>query len=109
MRLIWRKTPLARLLAINLGIGVAVAVLLVGGLLLLNPSGLRNLIFADNSPLLALGLLLFGFVVTLGSTAMGTAIMAMGKLEQKDGGPRGGVRVVKLEAAQNNTARHGRA
>ena len=95
MKLAWRHTPLARLLAINLGIGIAVAVLLVGGLLLINPSGLRHLIFADNSPVLALGLLLFGFVVTLGSTAMGTAIMAMGKVEQKEGGPGGGLRVVK--------------
>ena len=108
MRLIWRKTPLARLLAINLAIGAALALLLVGGLLLLNPGGLRDLILADSSPLVAVGLLLFGFVVTLGSTAMGTAIMAMGAGEREDG-PRGGLRVVKLEAAQNNTARHGRA
>ncbi|WFU20706.1 hypothetical protein [Bradyrhizobium sp. CB3481] len=75
---LWRA-PLLRLLAINLFIGVALAAGLVGGLLLLNPGGLRQLIFADASPGTALGLLLFGFVVTLGSTAMGTAIMAMGR------------------------------
>jgi acyl-coenzyme A thioesterase PaaI-like protein len=89
--------PLARLLAINLGIGVAVAVLLVGGLLVLNPGGLRDLIFADRSPFVPIGLLLGGFIVTLGSTAMGTAIMAMGVGEQDDG-PRGGLRVVKQRA-----------
>jgi hypothetical protein len=73
------RVPLFRLLAINLFIGVALAAALVGGLLALNPGGLRHLIFADASPGTALGLLLFGFVVTLGSTAMGTAIMAMGR------------------------------
>jgi hypothetical protein len=73
---LWRA-PLLRLLAINLATGTALAALLVGGLLVLNPSGLRDLIFADSSPATALGLLLFGFVVTFGSTAMGTAIMMM--------------------------------
>ena len=64
------EMPLARMLAINLGIGVAVAVLLVGGLLVLNPGGLRDLILADRSPLVPIALLLGGFIVTLGSTAM---------------------------------------
>ena len=58
---------------------MAMAALVVGGLLALNPGGLRHLIFADASPGTALGLLLFGFVVTFGSAAMGTAIMAMGR------------------------------
>ena len=44
------RVPLFRLLAINLAAGMAVAALLVGGLLALNPFGLRDLIFADNSP-----------------------------------------------------------
>lgn len=80
--------PLFRLLAINLAAGVAIAALLVGGLLALNPGGLRHLIFADASPGTALGLLLFGFVVTFGSAAMGTAIMAMGRAaDDKRHGP----------------------
>jgi len=83
------RTPLFRLLAINLAIGVSLAVLLVGGLLALDPGGLRHLIFADRSPGTALGLLLFGFVVTFGSAAMGTAIMAMGRAadDEKRRGP----------------------
>jgi hypothetical protein len=81
--------PLFRLLAINLAVGILVAILLVGGLLLLNPGRLRELILADDTPGVALGLLLFGFIVTLGSSAMGTAIMAMGQ-QQTDGGPRRG-------------------
>ncbi|QDL96290.1 hypothetical protein [Rhodopseudomonas palustris] len=80
--------PLFRLLAINLAIGVMIAALLLGGLLYLNPGHLRDLIFADDSPGTALGLLLFGFVVTFGSAAMGSAIMAMGT--DLRGGDNGG-------------------
>ena len=96
--------PLARLLLINLGIGVVVALLLVGGLIMFNPGGLRGLILADQSPVVALGLLFFGFVVTLGSTAMGTAIMAMGVGERNDD-PRSGLGVVKLEARKTAARR----
>ncbi len=88
-RLGFLRVPLFRLLAINLAAGMAVAALLVGGLLALNPSGLRDLIFADSSPGTALGLLLFGFVVTFGSAAMGTAIMATGMRQVDDETPRG--------------------
>ena len=89
-RLGFLRVPLFRLLAINLAIGVALAALLVGGLLALNPAGLRDLILADSSPGTALGLLLFGFIVTFGSAAMGTAIMAMGQREVRDDDrPRG--------------------
>ncbi len=84
------RVPLFRLLAINLAAGTAVAALFVGGLLALNPAGLRDLILADSSPGTALGLLLFGFVVTFGATAMGTAIMAMGQRQAHDEPPRGG-------------------
>jgi hypothetical protein len=84
------RAALFRLLAINLGIGMSIAALLVGGLLWLDVGGLRHMIVADRSPAVALGLLLFGFVVTFGSTAMGTAIMAIGR-RQKDGdGPPAG-------------------
>ena len=75
------RVPLFRLLAINLAAGITLAVLLVGGLLALNPAELRELILADSSPGTAIGLLLFGFVVTFGSAAMGTAIMASGARE----------------------------
>jgi hypothetical protein len=71
--------PLLRLLAVNLAGGICVAVLMVGGLLALNPGDLRHLIFADDAPGAALGLLLFGFLITFGSAAMGSAIMALGR------------------------------
>jgi hypothetical protein len=78
------RVPLFRLLAINLAAGVVLAALLVGGLLLLNPHGLRDLILADRSPGIAIVLLLAGFIVTLGSTTMGSAIMAIGIGESDD-------------------------
>ena len=99
------RTRLARLLAVNLGIGVSLAVLLVGGLMLFNPGHLREQILADRSPGVALGLLLFGFIVTLGSTAMGTAIMVMGMRERKDDGPRGGTRAVAMQAVPKAAVR----
>lgn len=101
----WRRTPLARLLAVNLAIGTTLALLFVGGLLVLNPGGLRTLILADRSPGVALGLLVFGFVVTLGSTAMGTAIMAMGADERKRRGPGGGLRVATIETSPRGGGR----
>ncbi len=95
------RIPLFRLLAINLAMGTALAIFLVGGLLWLNPGGLRHLIFTDRSPGVALGLLLFGFIVTFGSTAMGSAIMAMGQREaEDDDGPGGRSRLVRQEIGQ---------
>ena len=100
-RFAFLRQPLFRLLAINLAAGVALAALLVGGLLALDPGGLRHLIFADSSPATALGLLLFGFAITFGSTAMGTAIMAMGRPapDRDDDTPRGPLRLVPVFAA----------
>lgn len=84
------RQPLIRLLAINVAIGAGVAVLMLGGLLLLNPHGLRDLILADRAGGLAAGLLLFGLVITFGSTAMGSAIMMLGGREP-GGGKAAGV------------------
>lgn len=85
----FRGAPLARLLLINLAIGAAATLLLVGGLLVINPAGLRDLIFADRSPGVALALLLMSFFITFGSTAMGTAIMALRPPEEGDRPSRG--------------------
>ena len=73
------RLPLVRLLAINLAIGIAMAFLMIGGLLALNPYRLRDLILSDHASGLSLALLIFGFTVTFGSTVMGTAIMALGE------------------------------
>lgn len=82
------EVKLFRLLAINLAIGVCAALLMTGGLLALNPYGLRGLLLADPAGGIVIALMLFGFIVTLGSAAMGTAIMAIGR----DSEPRNGKR-----------------
>lgn len=91
-RFVILRVPLFRLLAINLAAGATVSVLLVGGLLVLNPGGLRHLIFADRAPAVPILVLLGSFLVTFGSAAMGTAIMALGG-ERDDDRPRGGRRL----------------
>lgn len=83
------RLPLIRLLAINLSIGATIAVLMLGGLLALNPGNLRGLILTDRNGAAALMLLGFGFVVTFGSVAMGTAIMALGKMPRQNNGSGG--------------------
>ena len=70
--------PLLRLLGVNCAAGIAVALVAVGGLLTLNPQ-LRELIFSDHSPGVALALLSGGFIVTFASAAIGSAIMQLGE------------------------------
>lgn len=63
----------------SLAIGACAAALLVGGLLWLNPGHLRELIIADRTPGTGLALLLASFVISFGSAALGSAIMAQGR------------------------------
>jgi len=72
------QEPLIRLLAGNLAAGAALALLMFGGLLALDPQHLRELVFADQSAAAAIALLLSGLVITFGSAAMGGAIMLLG-------------------------------
>ena len=78
------RLPLIRLLAANLAAGCAVALLMLGGLLALDPCGLREMIFADGAT--GLVLLIFGLVVTFGSAAMGSAVMMLGRERKRDDG-----------------------
>lgn len=83
------RQPLLRLLAVNLAIGICAASVMLAGLLVLNPGGLRTLILADRDTGAAFGLLMFGFLITFGSAAMGSAVMALGRKPPPDK-PRGG-------------------
>jgi len=96
------RVPLFRLLAINFAIGACAATLLVGGLLLLNPGHLRELIFADRAPGVAIFLLLGSFLITFGSAAMGSAIMAQGRKENDDSGGGGRARLAAQKLARRN-------
>jgi hypothetical protein len=98
--------PLFRLLAINLVSGIAVALLLVG-ILLLNPHRIRDLLFADAHGGLAIVLIGFGFIVTFGSVAMGSAIMALGRSDRPHSGKfRRNVENRNWQAAMRPALRH---
>ena len=88
------RLPLLRLLAVNLAIGITIAALTLGGLLALNPQ-LLALVSHDT---VAFGLLLFGFVITFGSVAMGTAIMGLGRKPPQDDGGKRQAAVVRVKA-----------
>jgi hypothetical protein len=88
-------SPLLRLLAINLAAGFAAALLMLAGLLAINPLHLRELIFADGA---ALALLLFGLTVTFGSAAMGSAVMMLGKERRNERGSGGKAEPLRVRA-----------
>jgi hypothetical protein len=92
------RQPLFRLLAVNLAFGLLIAVLAVAGLLALDAHRLRSLVLGDQSPVIAIGLLLFGFAVTLGSWVMGSAIMRLGG---RDGGAGHGA-AARVTAAEGD-------
>jgi hypothetical protein len=93
----FHRQPLIRLLGVNLIAGIGAAVLMLGGLLALNPGNLRALMIADRTGPVALGLLLFGLVVTFGSVAMGTAVMMLG-CERKHADKGGKAQPVRVRA-----------
>lgn len=88
--------PLLRLLAINCAAGIAVALLVLAGMLAISPQ-LRTLILSDHSPAVPLALLGGGFIVTFASVVMGTAIMRLGR--ERDVPPSGGGRRMRYAEA----------
>lgn len=84
---VWRQ-PLFRLLGLNALAGATAAVVVVAGLVLLDVGGFGRLMAADEHPLVPFALVLFGFVVTLSSAAMGVAIMRIGADGDGDGDGR---------------------
>ena len=87
MRVVLRN-PLFRLLAINWLAGLAVTLLLVGGIYLTDPAGLWTLIARSQMPAVPIAMLFFGFLITFTSAAMGTAIMSMPSDDRPGGGRR---------------------
>ena len=75
-----RKSPspsLLRFLALHLAIGATVAVVVVAALILTDAHALGRLIMQDRDPVVAIAMLMIGFIITLGSAAMGAAIMGI--------------------------------
>lgn len=87
------RLPLLRLLAVNLSIGIAAAALMLGGLLALFP----RLLALVSRDMTAFALLLFGFAVTFGSAAMGSAVMMLGRKPRENADQGGTPAPVTLE------------
>lgn len=88
------KDPLFRLLAINGLAGMAVAILVLGGIFAANIGNLRSLVLSADDPVLPVLMLAFALVITLGSVVIGSAIMLLG-----DTGGSGGSGRRRLRAA----------
>lgn len=79
-----RDEPLLRLLVVNWLIGAGVAAALTAVVLVTDTAHLRTLILSSNEPWIGLILLVFGFMVTMCSVAMGTAIMMLPRDDDDD-------------------------
>ncbi len=90
-------SPLLRLLAWNWLLGVVVATILFAAVMITDTAHLRTLIFASSEPWIPLILLYVGFLITMCSVTMGTAVMLLPEKDDDDG-PGGGspLEVLKL-------------
>lgn len=80
-----RRNPLLRLVGVNLVVGVIVSLGAVLALVVFDVGHLRSLAVASSDGALALSLLTFGFVITFGSTAIGSAIMLLPRGDEGSG------------------------
>ncbi len=78
--------PLLRYLAINWIAGAVASAIVVGGILAFDIAGMRTLIGSVREPVTPVLLLVFGFLVTLTSVAMATAVMQLGRRDRDPGG-----------------------
>ncbi|WP_417684137.1 hypothetical protein [Roseibium sp.] len=85
-RRLFPDNPLLRLLAINGAIGALVAGGFLGGVFWANIGNLRELVASADSPLVPVVMLCVGFVITMSSVVMGTAIMMLKDQDQAGGG-----------------------
>lgn len=92
------KNPLMRLLSINLAIGAAAGLLVVAGFYVLDIGGIQRLTNSDEMPWVPVIMLIVMFIITLGSAAMGAAIMMLPKDEGGDKGKRVPVGPALLQA-----------
>ena len=92
-----RDDPLLRLLAVNWLIGAGVAAALAAVVLITDTARLRTLMFASGEPWIGMILLVFGFMVTMCSVAMGTAVMMLPSKDDDDDGPGGGSKLEVLK------------
>ncbi|MGH2340090.1 hypothetical protein ACRC7T_01235 [Segnochrobactraceae bacterium EtOH-i3] len=108
VRLFLAANPLLRYLAINWIAGAVASAIVVGGILAFDIVGMRTLIGSVQEPVLPVLLLVFGFLVTLTSVAMATAIMQLGRKDQEPGGRMKAPVVTRIPVPVQAAARGGR-
>lgn len=82
------RNPLIRLLAVNWLIGLGITLLVIAGLFFTDAGGLWTLIARSEDPVVPIAMLFFGFLITLCSAAMGTAIMGLPETDPEGGSGR---------------------
>jgi hypothetical protein len=74
----WKQLPqLVRFLLLHASIGIGAGWFLLALLLWTNVNGIGTLIWASDSPALAVAMLAAGFAITFGGTAAAAAVMMM--------------------------------
>lgn len=86
LTLFLEANPLLRYLALNWIAGAVASAIVVAGILTFDIARMRTLIASVQEPVLPVILLVFGFLVTLTSVAMATAIMQLGRKGRDPGG-----------------------
>jgi hypothetical protein len=71
------RNPLFRLLAVTWLHGLDIAIVFEAALLAANVGGLRDLIASAEQPVLALGLLFAGLLITCTSVSMGAGVISL--------------------------------
>lgn len=78
VRKTWKQLPqLVRFLLLHAAIGIGAGWLLLALLLWTDVNGVGALIWASDSPVLAVGMLAAGFAITFGGAAAAAAVMMM--------------------------------
>ena len=85
------RHPLLPLLLVNGLAGTASAVIVVAGLILADVGAIGTLVMSASQPIIPILLMTAGFTITLGSAAMGVAIMRIGSGD-RDGMKKPGAR-----------------
>ena len=76
VRKTWKQLPqLVRFLLLHAAIGIGAGWLLLALLLWTDVNGVGTLIWASDSPVLAVGMLAAGFAITFGGVAAAAAVM----------------------------------
>ena len=73
-----------KFLGLHLACGVAAALVFGGAILFSDLSHIRTLALESQHPVLIIGMMFFGLIVTFGSVAMGVGIMGLGDFSESN-------------------------